>query len=182
MSILLRILTVILCALVLSTPACAQNENDETFRQIYYLQFVGIKTAMTSSSGAFFLDSQQGKLNRFKEVARKVAPESYVEGIQVKNIPDLNSVLFIFPEPARMPLCYFILVRKVPDKENSYQFYTYEKSVSLFDKSQFQAVVGGIDPNDGSHMNFGSRTFRDADSFVDDIRRMLTTRKEEPAR
>jgi hypothetical protein len=89
-------LTLILCALVLSTPACAQNENDETFRQIYYLQFVGIKTAMTSSSGAFFLDSQQGKLNRFKEVARKVAPESYVEGIQVKNIPDLNSVLFIF--------------------------------------------------------------------------------------
>ncbi|WP_189355550.1 hypothetical protein [Undibacterium squillarum] len=137
---------------------------------------------MTSSSGAFFLDSQQGKLNRFKEVARKVAPESYVDGIQVKNIPDLNSVLFIFPEPARMPLCYFILVRKVPDKENSYQFYTYEKSVSLFDKSQFRAVVGGIDANDGSHMNFGSRTFRDADSFVDDIRRMLTTRKEEPAR
>ena len=84
MSILLRILTVILCTFVLSTSACAQNENDETFRQIYYLQFVGIKTAMTSSSGAFFLDSQQGKLDRFKEVARKVAILSYGQYMEVE--------------------------------------------------------------------------------------------------
>ena len=104
-------------------------------------------------------------LSQLKNVASKVVSPEYAENITVKTIAGRNVAIIIFPEPKFPANCFFVLIRRDGD---SFSYTTYEKSYNfLMGDDTFSGVVGGWS-SEGSHLNFGPRSYSDLDSFITD--------------
>lgn len=133
-------------------------------QRIYYFQHKLISNWIFNSDGAFFFDIQHGNDAQLMEVAAKVVAPEYAEGIVITPIIGRDAVSFRFPAPDSLANCYYSLVKK---DEDSYAYYTYEKTMSFGDE-EFVGVVGGWD-NKGEHSNYGPRTYKTEQEFIEDI-------------
>jgi len=147
------------------SPGEAPSEEEYTHTQnIYFLQHRLISNWVFESDGEFFFDIYNGNVGQFMEVAADVVSQDYADDIEIKPLVGRDAVLIVFPEPEVSPHCYYALIKKTGD---DYAYYTYEKTFQM-EGQDAAGVVGGWG-EDGSRMNFGSRNYRTAEAFVQDM-------------
>jgi hypothetical protein len=144
-----------------------QEEKEPTYQQkVYYLQHKVLPQWTHESEGKFLYDLMNDDLSQLKEVASDFISPEYAENITVKNIDGRNLAIIIFPQPKFPTHCFFVLIRR---NEDSFYYTTYEKPSMFFtDDNDFVGVVGGWS-SEGSHLNFGPRSYSDLDSFIKDM-------------
>ena len=133
-------------------------------QKIYYLQHKLISKWVFESKGAFFSDLQRGNVDQLISAASEIVSADYAKEIKVTRIENREAILITFPLPKNISDCYFAIVEKSGDKFN---YYTYEKTLSFGD-SVFKGVLGGWS-EDGSHSNYGQRTYETSDEFIKDV-------------
>jgi hypothetical protein len=78
----------------------------------------------------------------------------------------MNGILIIFPEPNKVPLCYYAFIMKV---EGGYRYLTYEKTFNT-GSGRVGYVCEWLP--DKSHQSYKSRTYKDAESFIADLKKI----------
>lgn len=133
-------------------------------KRIYYLQHRLIPDWVFQSEGEFFFDIYNGQVDQLMDaVADLVSPE-YARQIDVTPLYDKNAVVIRFPPPEEMPQCFYVLVKK---RDDGFHYYTYEKAMNFGDDSVV-GVLGGWD-SEGSHQNYGPRSYSAQQDFVSDV-------------
>jgi hypothetical protein len=141
------------------------------FRKMYYFQHRVLPHWTYNSNGKFFNAMMKDDYKIFNRSATKLLGEEYASKIKIKKFKEKNAVLITFPEPAKTPLCYFIFIIK--QGENSYKFFTYEKTYKI--TAHTIGVVGGWTKTK-RHQNFGSRKYKDAKNFIEDVEKILSSK------
>jgi hypothetical protein len=136
-------------------------------RRIYFYQHKLLPNWTFTTDGAFFRDLKNGELARLRSAASEIVSAEYSAKISATNIPQSNAVLITFEEPTTPPACFFALIRETGSK---YYYLTYEKTLDI-SNAGYIGVVGGWSA-DGSHCNYGSRTYSDRESFISDAIRI----------
>ncbi|MEO6278359.1 hypothetical protein [Roseateles sp.] len=159
---------------VAAPPAAAASEAAKPaptlHSRIYQLQHRLIPGWVHKSSGAFYTALVVGDLTRLRAVAGELVSPEYAAGIKVTPYPDLEGVLIEYPKPLTPPLCYFAFVRANAKSSSGYDIYTYEKTVSLPGMEAVYGVVGTWSADGNQHSNMGGREYKDAESFVRDLK------------
>jgi hypothetical protein len=156
------------CATQQSTKVSAPNQTNQNEPQIsksiYFFQHKLIAQWLYESDGAFFSDLKNGDVTRFMEVASEVINPEYANNIVVTDLAEHDAVLITFPDPYDFPNCYFVLMKK---QGATFSYYTYEKTMDLGEQN-IGGVLGGWTA-EGSHLNYGPRSYRTAPDFVKDV-------------
>jgi len=150
-------------------PAAAASQPAPTEHQrTYHFEHRLIPSWVHKTSGAFYADLRAGQLDRLLNAARDIVSPEFAAGIKVTPYPALDGVLIEYPAPKTAPLCYFTFIHASRKSETGYAVYTYEKTLN-FPGADAYGVVGGWSL-DGKHSNMGSRTYKDAEAFVQDLK------------
>lgn len=115
------------------------------------------------TNGAFYEDLRKGSSERLISAATEIVSKEFAQHLTVRRLPELQGVLITFQKPVEAPECYFVLIVKQGER---YRYYTLEMGVDLF-KTGVKSVIGEW-VADGSHLNFGPRTYDDEASFIAD--------------
>lgn len=137
---------------------------DDRSKSIYFFQHRQIPNWLFNTDGEFYDDMYAGFLGRLLAAASEIVDEDYSSKIIVESLEEKNAVLITFPSPDSMPNFYFALLIK---NENGFSYFTYEKTIPS-DDNTVVGVVGGWD-SEGSHLNYGPRSYSSAKMFVDDV-------------
>jgi len=140
-------------------------------RRIYYFQHRILSQWTHKSNGAFLKDLMSGNSSRLVTSAKKMISADYASGITVKPVGTLAGVLITFPKPTQPAECYYAAVVKQGEK---YRYFTYERTLDITGAG-FVGVVGSWTAQ-GSHLNFGPRMYRDANSFLKDVVKLTTVK------
>ncbi|MGJ8694534.1 MAG: hypothetical protein ACSHW0_18900 [Thalassotalea sp.] len=133
-------------------------------KKIYFLQHKILPEWTFTSDGEFYADLLQGDLTRIKAAASEVVSPSYALAIKSEVIAGNPAVLITFEQPKTPANCFYVIVQKSQD---GFNFYTYEKTMN-FDTGNAVVGVVGAWSADGSHSNFGGRTYTQASDFIAD--------------
>lgn len=148
-----------------STPA--KKDEVLTSEKVYFFQHKILPEWTFTTEGKFYSDLLKGDLSHLKMAATEVISSDYASGISTKVIKDSNAILIKFPKPKGFANCYFVLITK---SEETFQFYTYEKSMKFSTDDPVIGVVGSWTA-EGNHGNLGGRTYTQPNDFVSDILR-----------
>ena len=134
----------------------------EKFQKIYYFQHRLLPQLIFKKS-SLYEALTANRLDKFLEFVGEVVDKEYAKEIKVEYIASKSAVLLTFSTPTKEPLCYFVFIRKIGD---NFQYFTYEKTFDLMNEG-YIGVVGGWEGE--THLNFGSRKYKDSKSFIEDI-------------
>ncbi len=142
----------------------SQNEIPQS-KKVYFFQHKILPEWTFTTDGKFYSDLLMGNLSKLKTAATEVVSAEYASGLKSKVIANENAVLITFPKPEGLTNCFFVLIKK---SENSFAFYTYEKTLSFGEDDKVAGVVGSWS-EEGNHGNHGGRTYSKAADFIADI-------------
>lgn len=155
-----------------SATSSQNAEEPSESQRIYYFQHRVISKWVFESEGWFYADLLHGNLEKLVNAAEEIVSTDYANGLAVTPLEGHPAILIVFPHPDAPPNCYYALI--VKDGDNEFRYFTYESTIDIT-KSRIYGVVGGWD-REGSHSNFGGRTYKTSEEFVADVLRMnLTT-------
>ncbi|WP_199611154.1 hypothetical protein [Flocculibacter collagenilyticus] len=141
-------------------------ETSDYSKNIYYVQHKLIPDWLFVSEGEFFNDLLTQKDGQIRGAMSEIISPEYAAAVQIRPIEKwgVEAVLFIFPRPKSPANCFYTLAYLDDDKLH---YRTYEMALNLYD-DELVGIVGGW-TSDGSHKNYGGRTYQDHESFIDDI-------------
>ncbi|PTB88457.1 hypothetical protein C9927_04080 [Pseudidiomarina aestuarii] len=146
------------------------EDSDESEKYIYQFQHRILPEWTHHSDGQFYDELRAGDDSYFREVATEILGEDYANSIEIQSIENEEAVLINFPEPKSFTHCYAVLILKNPNFEgavDTFQYITLEKTLPHDDHPRL-AVLGNWNA-EGSHGNFGARTYTDAQTFLEDV-------------
>jgi hypothetical protein len=169
------VIQISLFALLLTGAAIcnAQNttaeEKPSMHDSIYHFQHRLLPKWTHHSDGMFYKNLLNKKYDRFMKTASTIVGEKFANNINIQKRKDGSGILLEFPSPAESPECYFVFITKT---DGDYRYFTYEKSDDLFNTG-IKGVIGEWS-HKGTHFNLGSHKFEDADSFIREIKKIVT--------
>ncbi|MGQ8364806.1 hypothetical protein [Glaciecola sp. 1036] len=146
------------------TPESAVDNVPESER-VYFFQHRILPEWTFTTEGLFFEDLIRGEFSKLKQAATDIVSKDFAENLDVLQIPTKDAVLITFPEPRGLTNCFFVIIQRT---NNSFSYYTYEKTMSFGDDDHFKGVVGTWS-SEGSHGNLGPRTYTSPANFIEDV-------------
>ncbi|MFT3867747.1 MAG: hypothetical protein QM715_04525 [Nibricoccus sp.] len=134
----------------------------------YSLQHRVFPDLLFKTEGQFFASLHGGEFERLREIIAENYGAAYSKAMRMKSVSQPDIVFITFPEPARAPLCYHVALIK---KDTTFTYLALEKSDDLLGTGIKSAFCGWT--ADGSHVNYGDRTYTSLTDFEEEVRAFL---------
>jgi len=160
---ILTTLTLVIISICVCAHGADAPKKESRHDKIYMLQHRVLPRITFNTGGEFYKRLAEGNTEPTKKAISGAVDEKFAKAVTFKKLDGHEAVLITFPKPEKAPQCYYVIIEKT---ENSFRYVTLEMAEDILGagtKTMVCEWAGGT-----QHLNFGSRKYTDAQSFMDD--------------
>lgn len=147
----------------------ADNHAEQVSRQVYHFQHRLLPRWTHDPDGRFCSDLVQSPETCVQSAAGAVIGQEFAEAMAVERLTAPEGILLTFPPPDDAPACFYAFI--VP-LEHGRRFLTLEKTEDDFNQGYLSFLCEWT--GDGTHLNYGGKTYTNKTAFLSDVSKLLS--------